>query len=125
MSTRSLIGVLHPDNQVEFIYCHFDGYEEGVGKTLCEEFFTPKVVNDLIALGDVLTIHGEIVAYHRDRGEDWEDVKPKMVSLDTYPSQARTYGAEFEYLYRYGKWEVSRGRKGKWVVMEWNKEINN
>lgn len=122
MATRSLIGVLRPGNQVEFIYCHFDGYEEGVGKTLCEEFFMMDAINNLIALGDVSTIHDNIVAYHRDRGEDWEDVKPKMVALEAYPSESRHFGTDFEYLYRNGKWEVYRDRE--WTVMEWNNGIN-
>lgn len=34
MSTRSRIGMINPYGSVSSIYCHFDGYPEGVGKTL-------------------------------------------------------------------------------------------
>ncbi len=34
MSTRCLIGRKVDNNKVEYIYCHHDGYLDGVGETL-------------------------------------------------------------------------------------------
>ena len=36
MSTRSYIGKKHNDDTFTAIYCHFDGYPEGVGQTLVD-----------------------------------------------------------------------------------------
>lgn len=53
MSTRSRIGVRLSDGKIKSIYCHFDGYPEGVGRTLTKHYTDPKKVEDLIALGDI------------------------------------------------------------------------
>lgn len=86
MSTRSAIIMKEPDGAgFAGIYCHFDGYESGVGKTLLEHYSDPAKVAALIALGDISCLgervepkgrhsydeaeDGTTVAYMRDRGE--------------------------------------------------------
>ena len=51
MATRSNIAQLLPDGRVKVIYCHCDGYPEGVGRMLEKHYNTPDRVNDLMALG--------------------------------------------------------------------------
>ena len=86
MSTNCLIGVMHGD-KIKTIYCHFDGYLEGVGATLLEHYDSPKA-NQLVALGDISFLEKNIeipegvdhsfetpasgitVFYGRDRGEE-------------------------------------------------------
>ena len=34
MSTRSHIGIENEDGTIDFVYCHFDGYPEGIGAEL-------------------------------------------------------------------------------------------
>lgn len=53
MSTRSTISVLNKDNTVTSIYCHSDGYLQGVGYMLFTHYNTPEMVQELIALGDL------------------------------------------------------------------------
>ena len=84
MSTRSYIGVRNSDETVDYIYCHYDGYPEGVGATLIEHYANFNRVNELMKLGD-LSILGKrlgekqdfnnrikdhCLAYGRDRGEE-------------------------------------------------------
>ena len=38
MSTRSNIGILNKDGTIESIYCHLDGYPEGVGLELYNQY---------------------------------------------------------------------------------------
>lgn len=81
MGTRSSIHVIRPDGSTRGIYCHWDGYPSGVGKTLCENFDSDELASELIALGDCSSVCdakclGEVVAYHRDKDEPWDDVKP-------------------------------------------------
>ena len=85
MSTRSAI-IMKTDQGYAGIYCHHDGYEEGVGQTLLDHYKDERKVAELIALGDISVLGKRVtpigphsfnnkeddttVAYHRDRGEE-------------------------------------------------------
>jgi hypothetical protein len=73
MATRSRIALETESGIVKSIYCHFDGYINGVGKTLYNHYDREKL-EKLIELGDISSL-GEstenTVAYCRDRGEDF------------------------------------------------------
>lgn len=130
MSTNSTIARKLDDGRFEALYCHWDGYPSHNGRIL-ETHYTgedlkPKV-DALFALGD-LSILGELVspsnpdkhnfdnkedgvcvAYHRDRGEDWEGVSPRIFET----IEALRDNAE-QYLYIYGlesdyTWSQDRG----------------
>lgn len=100
MSTRSFIGVRNTNESIDYIYCHFDGYPEGVGATLIEHYADFSQVNELMKLGD-LSILGKFIgekqdfdnrikdyclAYGRDRGETGVSVSTttleKVISND-------------------------------------------
>lgn len=72
MATRSRIAIENQDGTVTSIYCHFDGYLDGVGKKLFNHYDREKT-EKLIELGDI-SVLGEstlnTIAYCRDRGED-------------------------------------------------------
>lgn len=86
MATRSTITARTAPGVYKTIYCHFDGYPEGVGKTLKEHFTDQKKINNLMKLGALSQLQpsiecppghtfespvkGYTIAYHRDRGED-------------------------------------------------------
>lgn len=86
MATQSRIGIQLEDGTVKSIYCHFDGYYDGVGQELMDSYTDRAKVEKLITLGDISFLRSEIeptgphsfndpqdgvtVAYHRDRGED-------------------------------------------------------
>lgn len=122
MATRSLIGKLNPDNTVTYIYCHFDGYPSGVGKTLTEHYFSPIKIDQLLDLGDLSILGPEIgkqqdfsdrdnlnhnwcLAYGRDRGE--ENTEAKTISMDEYLN-GDLHGEDFKYLYfeSEGGWDI-------------------
>lgn len=60
MATRSYVGIAEKDDQgkdyVDYIYCHWDGYLTGVGKTLLEHYDSYILARSLINLGDVSCI---------------------------------------------------------------------
>jgi hypothetical protein len=99
MSTRSFIGIQHADGSIHGVYCHHDGYLDGVGATLKEHYTTVRQVLDLVALGSLSSLGEDLdvtQAVHRDRGED--------LDVSTY-SSARSIrfkdgGYEFVYLFR-------------------------
>ena len=93
MSTRSNIAMLNNDGTVTTIYCHWDGYPSYNGKILSEYYNTTDKVTELIKYGDLSSLQPNVyptaphsfeepqedvcIYYHRDRGDDWETVKPK------------------------------------------------
>lgn len=80
MATRSLIGAVFGD-KLRFIYCHLDGYPEGVGALLITYYTDITKIKTLIDLGDISSlgkctgqkqcdsdgVDDYTVAYHRDR----------------------------------------------------------
>jgi hypothetical protein len=53
MGTRSRIGIEMPDHTVVSVYCHWDGYVEGNGKTLVEYYQNRDDVQELIDGGSM------------------------------------------------------------------------
>ena len=119
MATRSRIGIQNPDGSVSSIYCHWDGYPDGVGATLIDHYSNRQKLNMLINLGDISILgenvatmdehsfnnpkEGITVAYHRDRGEK---LRPARVdsSLEKF-HVSESYG----YIYTLeGKWVTFR-----------------
>lgn len=125
MSTHSSIAVLHKDGSVSEVYCHFDGYPEGVGKFLKTHYNTQELADALVALGDMsylaekilpIGIHsydkpesGVTVFYGRDRGED--NTKPRLFKdLSDYRKNFKRQ--DFNYLFRNNEWECVGYNKG-------------
>jgi len=97
MGTRSHVGIEHADGTVEYIYTHWDGDVESLGITLMGFYYTPEKLQALINLGDCSTVGPSpelCESYHRDKGEDWDDVKPAVVD-----SRAEFLADSEEYMY--------------------------
>tara|TARA_S200002703_G_scaffold155768_1_gene160292 strand:- start:632 stop:1006 length:375 start_codon:yes stop_codon:yes gene_type:complete len=122
MATRSRIGMEQPNGEVRSIYCHWDGYPEGVGATLQEHYVDPEKVEALIALGDISVLQPLVepdvpgvehsfanpapcvtVAYHRDRGESF--FPPRVdASVESFSqSDIEEYGYVFT---QSGEWKT-------------------
>jgi hypothetical protein len=85
MATRSRIGIENENGTISSIYCHHDGYPDGVGETLKEHYSNSQKLRMLINLGDISSLGEQVatmdehsyenpkenitVAYYRDRGE--------------------------------------------------------
>jgi hypothetical protein len=107
MATRSRIGALHEDGQVESIYCHFDGYITNNGDLLQNHWSSREKMTSLLRGGDIGSLGeemGDTLFYIRDRGE--ADCESIVHPLNSWPS----YGQEFEYLFnmRLGTWAVRK-----------------
>ena len=132
MGTRSRIAVMHGDI-CKSVYCHYDGYLDGVGETLLEHYDSARA-NELVALGDLSTI-GEVIGeehpfspfdlppelagmsltdfnarfgnmctfYGRDRGESNTEWQVAH-SFEEFIEQCERSGAEFYYVMKDGVW---------------------
>jgi hypothetical protein len=122
-STRSLIGKWDTySNKVTAIYCHSDGYPDGVGKLLLDYYQNDLEVTELLNLGNISSLAPEIgekhpfgenreewvCAYHRDRGEPLEFVS-KNEDYDKFVQVAKDY--EWIYLFIEGKWFYGAGNQ--------------
>lgn len=138
MATRSTIAVLNPNGTVSQIYCHWDGYLEWNGRILVENYNTLERVQELIALGDLSSLHENIqsttdsqtcedpepnvgVYYGRDRGES--GVEPRVYdSLEDYIENFQR--EEFNYLFQAGEWTYTEDSTGS-VFRSVKDDLNN
>ena len=106
MSTRSRIGYVSAAGAVRSVYCHSDGYLEGVGATLDEDYRDMVKVVQLIDLGDLSMLDGDldnIAAYIRDRGEKGCEA---TTSADLDAFLKIDSGQEYSYIWRDNDWYV-------------------
>ena len=129
MGTRSTIAIKHGE-RIKAVYCHWDGYVDGVGATLYEHYQASSKANNLVALGNISSLGEEIgekhsfdsrpeegsveetwtTFYDRDRGEQGQEFKSfgsEAEWMDYYDGS----GAEYYYIMDAGVWYVSAYRK--------------
>ncbi len=103
MATRSLIGIENNDGTITHIYCHFDGYVEGVGKVLLQHYRTEDRIREMLS--------------HGDRSSLSEDVASSVYSIksDAVTSTAWSdAGQDYVYLWR----------KGHWIYRDWHDDFD-
>ena len=84
------------------IYCHWDGYPEGVGAALKEHFKTYEDVLNLILGGDCSVISDEyIIRYATRKDEEWKYLQPKQEAT-TKEMLAHFDWSEYAYIYTDG-----------------------
>ncbi len=95
MGTRSTIALEFADGSVSQVYCHFDGYLDGVGDDLVRGYSDPFELRELIDGGDMSCI-GEP---YTDRGESYEDTKARRFqNFDEYVAECQQ--EEYDYILR-------------------------
>ena len=119
MATRSTIAKINPDGTVTSIYCHWDGYPDGVGATLTEHYTDPAKIDSLLALGDLSVLDAEIgdsnnfenrvegvcLFYGRDRGET-DIACVTHSSVDDWRHWRIGNGCEYGYLWSGPSWNT-------------------
>lgn len=61
MGTKCSIGKEQEDGSVRYIYCEFDGYIDGVGKTLNTYYTSPDILDQLLDLGNIISLGAKLV----------------------------------------------------------------
>jgi hypothetical protein len=120
MATRSTIAY-KTDRGVTAIYCHWDGYPAGVGKTLQEHYQAAYKIGKLVNMGDVSSLGAEIGKQHdfdaRDGEDDWttfygRDRGEKNVGCKEFATIAEWldhYGwSDYAYLWNGREWLVHK-----------------
>jgi hypothetical protein len=108
MATRSRIAVELEKGKVISVYCHNDGYIDGVGQRLMRMFpngTDPESVQDYVKMGDRSTID---LSYKQWRDEKCPPLKHKSVP-DFFNGDIEQYG----YLYT---------AEGEWLVKSYESD---
>ena len=68
------------ENGIISIYHHWDGYPDGVGQTLLDEFNDYEKALNLVSFGDASSINGVDATFYNSwrGGEDWDFTQPKQ-----------------------------------------------
>jgi len=109
MATRATIGMVTAEGYIRYIYSHWDGYLDGVGATLLENYNTTAQVEELLEMGDVSILEDSIENskfYHRDWGELYNTVS----ALET--DSLSDLSPQFNYVWTGSEWIV--GFDGLW-----------
>lgn len=120
MSTHCLIGRKVDKNKVEYIYCHHDGYLEGVGLTLKHHYVSTDKIDSLMKLGnlsglgpipesspdqwDNKRIDFNICSAYKDRGE--KGTESSFMPLEDYLNEP-TDMIRYIYLWDGKEWRYS------------------
>lgn len=109
MATRSFIALY--DNEAETytsIYCHWDGYPQGVGATLRDNYAERSSVETLLKFGDISSLRDTLAETQDEayklRGDENVDAKSFRFLTDLVDSY-RSMWCEYGYIFRDGKWE--------------------
>jgi hypothetical protein len=117
MATRSTIAKRNPDGTITSIYCHWDGYPEGVGATLEKHYTDPVKIDELLDTGDLSVLDAEIgetnsfeerlegvcLFYGRDRGEDNAHALHQS-NIDNWMALRKDTACEYGYLWDNDAW---------------------
>ena len=107
MGTHAMIGVVNDNGSVTATYCHYDGYLEGVGRTLVDHYSHPIEAVSVSLIGYLSAlepnIHNSIAnAVHKDQPV------ALYTSVQEYMDEGcDTAGAEYLYLFDGDAWFYS------------------
>lgn len=109
MATRSFISRYNDETEMyESIYCHWDGYPQGVGVTLRDNYHNGVAAGQLMTIGDISSLRDTVVETQQEayklRGDENVDAKIfrwKSEMIEYY----RNMSCEYGYLWEDSKWQ--------------------
>lgn len=133
MATRSMVGI-KTETGIRAIYVHWDGYPEGVGKTLNTYYNSDALINEMMDLGNASSIGPELGTKHdfnrpsssgmgkectfygRDRGEDGQE-SINFESTQELVDYAKGSWLEWIYIKGPDGW-MTKPMNGEWQSLE-------
>ena len=104
MGTAAMIGVYNKeDNTVTASYCHYDGYLEGVGRTLVESYNTQYDAEIVSKGGYMSALYDDYFDTRKEAVH--QDAAIQYDSVSNFLSEGGDYaGADYLYLFDGGAW---------------------
>ena len=118
MSTRSRIGILHPNGATDTIYCHCDGYPQHQMPILKEHYGTAEKVQALLALGDLSLLDARIAPdadekhgfAYGERAEGYSFIVTGMLYSWVIDALIKAINEAFPDEDPLGTWRIQNGR---------------
>lgn len=98
MSTRSTIAMKYDDGKIRKVYCHFDGYPEGVGSTLNTFYNDADIIDRLLSKGNMSFLESKI-----DNCKFYDEPCNEYPTFTDYCSSQMQ---QYNYIFKDGKWHV-------------------
>lgn len=116
MATHANIGI-RENGKITYIYCHYDGYYSWAGEILKNHYDSPESAKALIALGDISSLGEHLngmenatIAYSRDKGESYEDTKPRVA--ESFTDFVKEH--DFSYIFNLDEDEFYGAKQNEW-----------
>ena len=116
MSTRSNIAIEDEKGKVHAIYVHSDGYPNGVGHCLLENYNSFKKAKELFQFGNASSLGStlkECSFYERDWGRDEEKARQYNNEWCFLNAMSGDIFIEYVYLFKKNNWYVSEQKSIK------------
>lgn len=111
MATSSFISKRNSDRaSYDGVYCHFDGYPEGVGAILKEHYTDPTKVAKLLDGGSISFLESSLENtrfYHKWRNDPLV-IHRELIGRDYLRQVAGNSGCEYLYVFENGQWTVEK-----------------
>jgi len=116
MSTRSNIAIEDEKGKIHAIYVHSDGYPNGVGHCLLENYNSFKLAKELFQFGNASSLGStlkECSFYERDWGRDEEKARQYNNEWCYLNDVSGDIFIEYVYLFKKDNWYVSEQKSIK------------
>lgn len=122
MSTNSLIAAKMENNQIQMIYCHWNGYFDYNGEMLQAYYNTPELARQLVSLGDICSLKENIEETKKEAYEDIKNVIPKTFEKksDLVHKLKDYIGIEYLYYFNGEEWETIDVYGRQLPKLEWH-----
>lgn len=98
MGTAAMIGIYNEDGSVTASYCHYDGYVEGVGRTLNDHYNTQYDAEIVAKGGYMSALYDDYLVTRQEAVHNEKAMKYK--SVEEYAKRGSQYsGADYLYLW--------------------------
>ena len=130
MATRALIGFLDDDKQLVGTYNHYDGYPDGLGKTLIKHFNDEDAAEKLAATGYISSIDpesGEIDSKYKDQEPYYKviDADDAFTAGMMIGDEVKDMSGEYGYIWvkELGKWITIKNQGGDSMAKQLEDEL--
>lgn len=97
------------ENEYIGIYCHWDGYPDGIGKVLLDKFNNYDDILNLISGGWCSSVDYEGVRHYANRDKEyWDMIKPTQ----THSACVVAGWTEYAYVFKNNKWYYAEVKWG-------------
>ena len=104
MGTKSSIGCMMPNGEIEYVECRFDGYLSHVGKILVEHYNDLDKALELLLGGDIVSLRKDLESTIRERPFDHDPLVDRGVKEANWIGDYLLKGeGEYKYLFDKGR----------------------